>query len=1291
MNIHIQKFESKRTISQITFQNIIESQNSRQKLKRKLMSSGGGSNQDSENEYDGTEYESTSSAQTDTGSTQATSDSSDDEDSYEIEKILGVSEDNIKHPKKLKYFIKPKDDSYIHCRWINFTKVTSTKKGNIFYQNFLRRCQKEKLRKSSVIKNLYLPEVNDLDPGWLTPEIVMGVMRGQRKNDQNQYFIKWKNQPFSESTWEYEKTIKCPDLIRKYKAKLANAIPYKRSIKPNFEESNFQLFKKSPRYKNGHHLSDYQIDGLNWLRQNYRINRNCILADEMGLGKTIQALTLLTDIKRNCGVPGPFLIVAPLTTCDNWMREISEWTDFEAVLFTGKKEERQILAEHCIFHPTDKKKVIFNILVVPITNINKVMTELKKIWFHYLIVDEAHRLKNSESQVYNLLDSLNFDHCTFLTGTPVQNDLSELWALLHFLDKKEFPSFSSFTEKFGEKITPEAIEEIQKAIQPFILRRKKADVNVEIGQKEEIIVEVELTRLQRTIYKTILHENRSALLHDTTGFNLNNIAMQLRKICNHPYTIKSLEDLGNNQYRSRHNIPQNTELTDKQCCESLIEASGKMIFLDKLLPSLIGHRILIFSQMTSILDIIEDFCIYKSYNYERIDGSVTGSDRQHRIDRFQNEPDSFIFLLSTKAGGLGINLTIADTVVIYDSDWNPQNDIQAQSRCHRIGQTGDVNVYRLITHGTYEQEMFKRATQKLGLDAALLDAKATDFSEAEMAAILERGALFLLNEDDSEIDKFENEDISQILERRTSKRVQMLGNSKFSHVVLSDQDQNQEKGNRQSTSDNSEDTSNIWLDLFPESDEDFDRERKPRKQSDAIWSKADAIHTITSVIDFGWVALINEDANPQTKVYTKTLAWCVYVFLHRPQQYKSLMKRLVGLTPNEEISSYLVSPPFSDTKWLTQNKDSLFIPFLNSLKDMLDITRSISYFSMNDLDFIIPLSPSLPKWWSPVDDYSLLLGYYRYGFHEFTQVFNNKYMSFKWRHDICGSIILPSRQVLNNRMKQIVDCLKAKMDDDFKEDLGEICSLQRWLHRQRDFVPYVQLDSEYVTRIYLSLFYYGIEFLPNMNINFTKLQQHSNLEFLDPQLFARYVSLVLISLLNSKPILEVILSKRIQLQENDSLHLEAEHHANESEEHKQKTTDVVLPQVQNNVIEETAEMVFIFIKLRSLLPRFPEIFQNLPKWEVAQGWWTTKDDFQLAKVVAETGIGSIVALATHPKSPFLPKILPFNTNKWIITEKMTMTPMCPMGLIHFREWLTQENIIERIKIYISKLDNLPTI
>ena len=316
------------------------------------------------------------------------------------------------------------------------------------------------------------------------------------------------------------------------------------------------------------------------------------------------------------------------------------------------------------------------------------------------------------------------EHRVLLTGTPLQNNVEELFSLLNFLEPEQFNSSQAFLTEFGNLKTDEQVDKLKALLKPMMLRRLKEDVEKNLAAKEETIIEVELTNIQKKYYRAILERNFAFLSKGSTTSanvpNLLNTMMELRKCCNHPYLVKGAEDMIIRETKEKE---QKSDLDIFDIHKLMVQSSGKLVLLDKLLPKLKqnGHKVLVFSQMIKVLDILEDYLIHRRYLYERLDGRITGIMRQEAIDRF-SKPDSdrFVFLLCTRAGGLGINLTAADTVIIYDSDWNPQNDLQAQARCHRIGQSKAVKVYRLITRNSYEREMFDRASLKLGLDKAVL-------------------------------------------------------------------------------------------------------------------------------------------------------------------------------------------------------------------------------------------------------------------------------------------------------------------------------------------------------------------------------------------------------------------------------------------------------------------------------------------------------------------------------------------------------------------------------------------
>ena len=338
---------------------------------------------------------------------------------------------------------------------------------------------------------------------------------------------------------------------------------------------------------------------------------------------------------------------------------------------------------------------------------------LQKFAWKYLVIDEAHRLKNEASMFSKTVRTFPTQHRLLLTGTPLQNNLYELWALLNFLLPDIFSSADQFDEWFDLEIDDEdakkqMIQQLYKILRPFMIRRLKSDVAKGLPPKTETLIMVGMSKMQKQLYKKLLLRDLDSI---TGGAGSNrtavlNIVMQLRKCCGHPYLFEGVED------RSLDPLG-----------EHLVDNCGKLTMVDKLLKKLKerGSRVLIFTQMTRVLDILEDLMVMRGHNYCRIDGNTDYEDRESAIESF-NKPNSekFCFILSTRAGGLGINLQTADTCILYDSDWNPQADLRAQDRCHRLGQKKPVNVYRLVLENTMEEKIVERAQQKLKLDAMVV-------------------------------------------------------------------------------------------------------------------------------------------------------------------------------------------------------------------------------------------------------------------------------------------------------------------------------------------------------------------------------------------------------------------------------------------------------------------------------------------------------------------------------------------------------------------------------------------
>lgn len=594
------------------------------------------------------------------------------------------------------------------------------------------------------------------------------------------YLVKWKSLAYEDCTWELEDDVEEEKIEIFYRF---NKLPPKDKWKPRRRPrpDDWKPLPETPIFKNNNSLRPYQLEGLNWLKFSWYNSHNCILADEMGLGKTIQSLTFVNSCYQY-GIRGPYLVIAPLSTIPNWQREFEGWTDMNVVVYHGSVTSKQMLAEYEFYYKNDGGKVIkdiakFNVLITTFEMIVTDYADLRLFNWRVCVIDEAHRLKNRNCKLLEGLRQLNLEHRVLLSGTPLQNNVSELFSLLNFLEPSQFNSSESFLAEFGSLKTESEVQKLQVLLKPMMLRRLKDDVEKSLAPKTETIVEVELTNIQKKYYRGILEQNFSFLKKGTTAQNIPNLMntmMELRKCCIHPYLLNGAED--QIQYDSRLSHGEDPDSYYK----NLINSAGKMVLIDKLLPKLKanGHRVLIFSQMVRCLDILEDYLIYRKYPFERIDGRIRGNLRQAAIDRY-SKPDSdrFVFLLCTKAGGLGINLTAADTVIIYDSDWNPQNDLQAQARCHRIGQQKLVKIYRLLCRNTYEREMFDKASLKLGLDKAILQSMNSgldknaqgprQLTKKEIEDLLKKGAYGAVMDDDNAGDKFCEEDIDSILERRT--------------------------------------------------------------------------------------------------------------------------------------------------------------------------------------------------------------------------------------------------------------------------------------------------------------------------------------------------------------------------------------------------------------------------------------------------------------------------------------------------------------------------------------------
>nr|CCA16363.1 ChromodomainhelicaseDNAbinding protein 8 putative [Albugo laibachii Nc14] len=540
------------------------------------------------------------------------------------------------------------------------------------------------------------------------------------------YLVKWRDLSYVDCSWEWEDKLTDDRKIAAYHR--FNHPPIVNGANPAMfsdtrpDPTTWAKYQESPVYNNQNKLRSYQLEGLNWLVFCWYNRRNCILADEMGLGKTVQATSIMEHLRQQEHIRGPFLVIAPLATLGNWKREIETWTTMNCVVYhdsEGGSDIRSFIREQEFYYKQSdmyRRRGIykFNVLVTSYQTLMADAEFLECIHWRYLVIDEAHKLKNRETKLLQSLMHFTWDACLLMTGTPLQNGVFELWCLLNFIEPEKFPSQQQFYNDYGDLATADQVARLHEQLRPYMLRRVKEDVEKSIPPKEETIIDVELTTLQKKYYRAIFERNRAFLNQGAAGSvaNLVNVEMELRKCCNHPFLIRGVEE------------KECSRLNEIQRSKILVQASGKTVLLDKMLAKFRAEekKILIFSQFKMMLDVIEDLCHLRGYQIERMDGSVRGNLRQAAIDRFNNpKSDTFAFLLSTRAGGVGINLIAASVVILYDSDWNPQNDLQAVARCHRIGQTKSVNIYRLVTKKTYEAQMFDIASKKLGMHHAVFE------------------------------------------------------------------------------------------------------------------------------------------------------------------------------------------------------------------------------------------------------------------------------------------------------------------------------------------------------------------------------------------------------------------------------------------------------------------------------------------------------------------------------------------------------------------------------------------
>jgi SNF2 family DNA or RNA helicase len=448
--------------------------------------------------------------------------------------------------------------------------------------------------------------------------------------------------------------------------------------------------EKLPTYLNTV-LRGYQKAGYQWLKMLMKYRLHGILADEMGLGKTIQALSVLAETPSD----SVSLVICPKTLLYNWAAEIEKFhTNIPYQIYEGLKPERiKLLA-----NPNVRLFIISYSLVL------NDIAELGKMNFKWIVLDEAQHIKNVTAQRTGAIKKLKAEYRLALSGTPIENDMTELWSILDFLMPGYLGPLNKFKQEYVSDLPqPEVRAKLNRLAAPFILRRIKKDVLFELPDKQEQVSWCKLNPVQEKLYLQILEAVKQSLFPTDAkpGAPLNYIHVlsaltKLRQVCNHPALVNP-------------DIKTDAELSAKT--EQLLE------LIEEALES--GHKILVFSQFVEMLKIIRPFLEQRNINYEYLDGKT--KDRQKHIERFNNEPNVKVFLISLKTGGTGLNLTSADTVILVDPWWNPMIESQAIDRTHRIGQTRKVQVFRLITKGTVEEKIIALQQNKLELFQNVID------------------------------------------------------------------------------------------------------------------------------------------------------------------------------------------------------------------------------------------------------------------------------------------------------------------------------------------------------------------------------------------------------------------------------------------------------------------------------------------------------------------------------------------------------------------------------------------
>ncbi|KZT58360.1 hypothetical protein CALCODRAFT_243762 [Calocera cornea HHB12733] len=523
-------------------------------------------------------------------------------------------------------------------------------------------------------------------------------------------------------------------------------------------EGKAKNITEQPEFAKGGSLFPFQLQGVSWLWRQWWEKRSAILADEMGLGKTVQVITFLNLIHTRFHV-SPFLVVVPNSTITNWSREFAHWApNMHVTPYFGEAASRKVIREFEVFHTgradyngeSRKPEMRTDVIITTyetVTNGDRSVFNSVTRW-EVLVVDESQKIKSDSSLIFKRLNQMNTAHRVLMTGTPLNNNIRELFNLMNFLDPETWNDLDRLEQEYAE-LDEEKIKKLHTELKPYFLRRIKED-ELDLPARNEVIVPLSMSTLQKEVYRGLLSRNAELIgqiignisastmknAHIKKG-NLNNLLMELRKCLQHPYLVShDLEPKG---------------ISEAELHRALVEASTKLVFLKSMLRQLKdrGHRVLLFSQFVIVLDIVEDFLIGEGFKFMRLDGNTKQSDRQKGLDQFNQEgSEYFIYLLSTRAGGVGINLTSADTVIVFDPDFNPHMDHQAIARAHRIGQTKPVLVFKLMVKDSAEEKIVQAGKKKLVLDHLIVQKMdLEDEGMNDVQTILSFGARALFEEE----------------------------------------------------------------------------------------------------------------------------------------------------------------------------------------------------------------------------------------------------------------------------------------------------------------------------------------------------------------------------------------------------------------------------------------------------------------------------------------------------------------------------------------------------------------